>query len=75
MRLSSWVLAIVLCICSTAGAFAAQSQIGLKLGVQPWLPVMCESLQAHPKARFYKALAVFSQTFISVETQGFDMLA
>ncbi len=43
--------------------------------VQPWLPVMCESLQAHPKARFYKALAVFSQTFISVETQGFDMLA
>lgn len=43
--------------------------------VQPWLPMMCEALQAHPKVRFYKALAFFTQTFISVEAQGFDMLA
>ncbi|MBW8720517.1 MAG: molecular chaperone TorD family protein [Polaromonas sp.] len=43
--------------------------------VQPWVPLMCEAIAAHPKARFYAALAAFTQTFISVEAQGFDMLA
>lgn len=43
--------------------------------VQPWVPMMCEAVMQHPKARFYRALAAFTQTFISVEAQGFDMLA
>lgn len=43
--------------------------------VQTWMPQMCEALAAHPKARFYRALAGFTQVFISVEAQGFDMLA
>ena len=43
--------------------------------VQSWLPQMCETLAAHPKARFYRALADFTQAFASVEAQGFDMLA
>ena len=43
--------------------------------VQSWLPHMCEALAAHPKARFYRALAGFTQAFVSVEAQGFDMLA
>lgn len=43
--------------------------------VQPWLPMMCEAIMQHPKARFYRALAAFTQTFVSVEAQGFDMLA
>lgn len=42
--------------------------------LQPWLPQMCEALTAHPKARFYRALAAFTQAFVSVESQGFDML-
>jgi TorA maturation chaperone TorD len=42
--------------------------------VQPWLPLMCEAIARHPKARFYAALAGFTQAFISVEAQGFDML-
>ena len=42
--------------------------------VQPWLPDMCEVLASHPKAVFYKAVAVFTESFISVEAQGFDML-
>ncbi|MDB5931395.1 MAG: cytoplasmic chaperone TorD [Polaromonas sp.] len=42
--------------------------------VQPWFPAMCEAVAQHPRARFYRALAVFTQAFISVETQGFDML-
>lgn len=41
---------------------------------QPWLPQMCEAIMAHPKARFYRALAGFTQVFVSVESQGFDML-
>jgi TorA maturation chaperone TorD len=42
--------------------------------VLTWLPHMCEALSAHPKAQFYRALAGFTQTFVSVEAQGFDML-
>ena len=40
----------------------------------PWLPQMCTLLTAHPKARFYRALADFTQAFMDVELQGFDML-
>jgi len=43
--------------------------------VQPWMPLMCEALMQHPQARFYRALATFTQAFIDVESQGFDMLA
>ena len=43
--------------------------------VQTWVPMMCEVIMQHPKARFYRALAVFTQAFVSVEAQGFDMLA
>lgn len=42
--------------------------------VQPWMPVMCEAVMQHPKARFYRALAAFTQAFLSIESQGFDML-
>ncbi|MBG6070359.1 MULTISPECIES: molecular chaperone [unclassified Polaromonas] len=42
--------------------------------VQPWFPMMCEAVMRHPKARFYRALCGFAQSFVSVETQGFDML-
>jgi TorA maturation chaperone TorD len=36
---------------------------------------MCDAIAAHPKARFYAALAGFTRAFIGVEMQGFDMLA
>jgi TorA maturation chaperone TorD len=42
--------------------------------VQPWFSTMCEAVMQHPKANFYRRLAAFTQAFISVETQGFDML-
>lgn len=41
----------------------------------PWVMALCDALEAHPKARFYAALAGFSRAFFSVEAQGFDMLA
>lgn len=42
--------------------------------LQPWLPDLCHRLLGHPRARFYRALAAFTETFTSVEAQGFDML-
>jgi TorA maturation chaperone TorD len=36
---------------------------------------MCEAISAHPKARFYAALAGFTAAFVSVEAQGFDLMA
>jgi TorA maturation chaperone TorD len=43
--------------------------------IQPWSGALCDAMAAHPKARFYAVLAEFTRAFVSVETQGFDMLA
>ncbi|HYF20642.1 MAG TPA: molecular chaperone TorD family protein [Ramlibacter sp.] len=43
--------------------------------LQPWIGTLCEAIAAHPAARFYAALAGFTQAFASVEQQGFDLLA
>ena len=51
-----------------------QQQKFFSTHVQPWVPAMCESITAHPKARFYAALAAFTAAFVSVETQGFDLM-
>ncbi len=42
--------------------------------LQPWALRMTERVAAHPRAGFYAALAAFTSAFLSVETQGFDML-
>jgi TorA maturation chaperone TorD len=39
-----------------------------------WVDSMCEALVAHPRADFYRALALFSRDFFAVEEQGFDLL-
>ena len=45
------------------------------LHVQCWVPALCDTVAGHPRARFYAALAAFTRAFVSVEAQGFDMLA
>lgn len=42
--------------------------------LQPWVLMMCDDLQKHPKARFYAALAELTRAFMGIEAQGFDML-
>ncbi|MGZ5847122.1 MAG: TorD/DmsD family molecular chaperone [Ramlibacter sp.] len=42
--------------------------------LQPWAGAMCDAIAAHPRSRFYGALAAFTQAFFSVEQQGFDLL-
>lgn len=51
-----------------------QQQKFFSTHVQPWVPAMCEAISAHPKARFYAALAGFTAAFVSVESQGFDLM-
>jgi TorA maturation chaperone TorD len=51
-----------------------QQQKFFSAHVQPWVPAMCDAITVHPKARFYAALAGFTAAFISVETQGFDLM-
>lgn len=42
--------------------------------VQTWVSQLCEAIQAHPRARFYAALAVLTRSFAEVEALGFEML-
>ena len=42
--------------------------------LQPWANALCDAIAAHPRARFYAALAGFTRAFVGVEAQGFDML-
>ena len=51
-----------------------QQQKFFSAHVQPWVPAMCEAIAAHPKAQFYAALSAFTAAFVSVETQGFDLM-
>ena len=57
-----------------AVANLARQQEFFAAHVQPWVMQLCEAIVAHPKARFYSALAGFTRAFMSVEVQGFDML-
>ncbi len=42
--------------------------------LQPWTSGMCDVVVAHPRAHFYRSLAGFTQAFLGVESQGFDLL-
>jgi TorA maturation chaperone TorD len=42
--------------------------------IAAWTVAMCDAVAAHPRAKFYAAVSGFTRTFLSVETQGFDML-
>ena len=42
--------------------------------ILPWAARMCDTIVAHPRARFNAKLASFAAAFVSVESQGFDML-
>jgi TorA maturation chaperone TorD len=42
--------------------------------VQPWVEMLCDTVQAHPAARASAALAALTRSFVQVETQAFDLL-
>ena len=41
--------------------------------MQAWVADMCATLQAHPQAKFYAAVAHLAAAFFDVEMQAFDM--
>jgi TorA maturation chaperone TorD len=43
--------------------------------IQPWANQMCDAIESNTKSNFYASLAELIRAFISVEAQGFDMLA
>jgi len=42
--------------------------------LQPWMSSMCQVLVGHPRAVFYARVAAFTDAFLSVEVQGFDLM-
>jgi TorA maturation chaperone TorD len=42
--------------------------------IQPWAHEMTEAIAKHPAANFFAVLAEFTQAFLGIETQGFDLL-
>jgi len=52
-----------------------QQQKFFSTHLQPWGMALCDAIEQHLQARFYAALAGFVRAFLSVEAQGFDMLA
>jgi TorA maturation chaperone TorD len=63
-----------------AGDDVAVANLTQQLGffsqhVQPWVPQMCQVLLGHPSATFYARLAAFTEAFLSVELQGFDLVS
>ena len=39
-----------------------------------WVERLFDALAAHPRADFYRALALFARDFFAIEAQGFDLL-
>ena len=42
--------------------------------LRPWVERLCDTIAAHPRGDFYRALAGFTRDFFAVEAQGFDLL-
>ena len=38
-----------------------------------WIDVLCDVLEAHPRADFYRSVAGFTRDFAAVEAQGLDL--
>jgi TorA maturation chaperone TorD len=51
-----------------------QQKVFFEGHLQPWPTAMCDAVVAHPRAKFYAAVAEFTRAFLNVEMQGFDML-
>jgi TorA maturation chaperone TorD len=42
--------------------------------LQTWVEALCQAVAVHPQAQTWRAVAAFTQVFVQVETQAFDML-
>ena len=42
--------------------------------LRPWVEALCDVLESHPRADFYRHVGAFARAFFAVEAQGFDLL-
>ncbi len=42
--------------------------------LQPWVPRLCDAVEAHPRAALWRTVAALTRAFMQVETQAFDMV-
>lgn len=64
------------CLIASGGAGAASLDVQRRFfatHMQPWVAAMCDAIDSHPGARFYRAVARFAKTFFEVEALAFDM--
>ena len=52
----------------------ARQQAFFASHMQAWVGKMCDAIAENPKANFYATLARFTQAFVQVEVQGFDLM-
>ena len=45
-----------------------------RIHLQTWVEGLCAQIEAQPRADFYRAVAVFTQGFVEIEAQGFDLI-
>ena len=57
-----------------AVANLTQQQRFFAAHLQAWVERLCEAIAAQPRAEFYRAVALFTQAFMNVEAQGFDLV-
>ena len=57
-----------------AVANLTQQQRFFAAHLQRWVERLCEAIAAQPRAEFYRAVALFTQAFMNVEAQGFDLV-
>ena len=51
-----------------------QQQAFFAKHIQAWTQSMTDAMVKHPKAQFFAKLAEFTQAFLGIEAQGFDLL-
>lgn len=56
-----------------APTLAAQQRF-FDVHLRSWIERLCEAIEQHPRADFYRAVAAFTRDFIAVEAQAFDLL-
>jgi TorA maturation chaperone TorD len=56
----------------TVANIAAQKEF-FGTHIQSWAAQMCEAVEAHPHAGFYRLVATLAKRFLEVEMQAFDM--
>jgi TorA maturation chaperone TorD len=45
-----------------------------RIHVFGWVGTLCDTVEAHPRARLYAALARLTRAFVDIEAQAFDMI-